>query len=43
MGVYIVLHPGEVKAYVYSDMEIPLASEYILLHVHTVAILLSTL
>lgn len=31
------------KAYAYSDMKIPQASEYILLHVHTVTILLSTL
>lgn len=27
-----MLHHGEMKAYAYSEMEIPLASEYILLH-----------
>lgn len=32
IGVNITLHHGEMKAYAYSEMKIPLASEYILLH-----------
>lgn len=38
-----MLCQGEVKAYAHSDMKFPLASEDILLHVHIVTILLSTL
>lgn len=41
--VAIMLHHGEVKAHAYSDMKIFLASEYAELHVHTMAIVLSTL
>lgn len=38
-----MLHHREAKAHVCSDMMIPLASEYTVLHVHTVAVFLSTL
>lgn len=41
-----ILHHGKMKGYAYSEIKIPLASEYILLHhpiFYSVAILLPTL